>query len=178
MRDAALHAAAMANSVDIAVSSTRCPSRMKAVALFSTSAMIRFIASTARRGYWPAAVSAESMTASVPSRIAFATSLASARVGRGCVIIDSSICVAVITGRPIRLHNEMIRFWASGTSSNGNSTPRSPRATMTPSDARMMLSMFSSAESFSILATTRISFGIIARSSAMSCARRTKLSAR
>ena len=31
---------------------------------------------------------------------AFATSLASARVGRGCSIIDSSICVAVITGRP------------------------------------------------------------------------------
>ena len=41
-----------------------------------------------------------------------ATSLASARVGRGCVIIDSSICVAVITGRPSRLHSAMIRFCA------------------------------------------------------------------
>ena len=47
------------------------------------------------------AVSAESITASVPSMIALATSLASARVGRGLVTIDSSICVAVITGRPI-----------------------------------------------------------------------------
>src|ERR1051325_7108568 len=43
--------------------------------------MMRLIASTASRGYWPAAVSAESITASVPSMIAFATSLASARVG-------------------------------------------------------------------------------------------------
>ena len=65
--------------------------------------MMRRIASTASRGYSPAAVSAESITASVPSRIALATSLASARVGRGCSIIDSSICVAVITGRPMRL---------------------------------------------------------------------------
>src|SRR5437588_318725 len=38
------------------------------------------------------------MTASVPSKMALATSLASARVGRGFSIIDSSICVAVITG--------------------------------------------------------------------------------
>ena len=34
-------------------------------------------------GYWPTAVSPESMTAEVPSRIALATSLASARVGSG-----------------------------------------------------------------------------------------------
>ena len=40
------------------------------------------------------------MTADVPSRIAFATSLASARVGSAWWIIDSSICVAVITGFP------------------------------------------------------------------------------
>ena len=38
------------------------------------------------------------MTASVPSKMALATSLASARVGRGFSIIDSSIWVAVITG--------------------------------------------------------------------------------
>ena len=41
------------------------------------------MARTASRGYSPTAVSADSMTASVPSRIAFATSEASARVGRG-----------------------------------------------------------------------------------------------
>ena len=38
--------------------------------------------------------------ADVPSSTAFATSLASARVGSACSIIDSSICVAVITGFP------------------------------------------------------------------------------
>ena len=47
----------------------------------------------------PIAVSWESIRASVPSRIALATSVTSARVGRGEKTIDSSICVAVITGR-------------------------------------------------------------------------------
>ena len=55
---------------------------------------------TASSGYSPTAVSADSITASVPSRTAFATSLASARVGSGELIIDSSICVAVMTGLP------------------------------------------------------------------------------
>ena len=41
------------------------------------------MARTARTGYLPAAVSAESITASVPSMTALATSLTSARVGRG-----------------------------------------------------------------------------------------------
>ena len=45
----------------------------------------------------PAAVSAESITASVPSSTALATSNTSARVGNGEVIIDSIIWVAVIT---------------------------------------------------------------------------------
>jgi hypothetical protein len=36
----------------------------------------------------------------VPSSTALATSVASARVGRGFLIIDSSIWVAVITGLP------------------------------------------------------------------------------
>ena len=45
------------------------------------------------------AVSAESMTASVPSKTALATSEASALVGRRCWVIDSNICVAVITSR-------------------------------------------------------------------------------
>ena len=48
-------------------------------------------------GYLPTALSAESITASVPSITAFATSETSARVGTGLVIIDSIICVAVIT---------------------------------------------------------------------------------
>ena len=73
------------------------------------------------------------MTASVPSRIAFATSDTSARVGRGLWIIDSSICVAVITGTRCSCDSRISRFCTSGTSSNGSSTPRSPRATMMPS---------------------------------------------
>ena len=56
----------------------------------------RAIIATASTGYWPTAVSWESITASVPSRIALATSVTSARVGRAEVTIESSIWVAVI----------------------------------------------------------------------------------
>ncbi len=51
-------------------------------------------------GYCPRAVSPESISASLPSSTALATSEASARVGRGFCVMDSSICVAVITGTP------------------------------------------------------------------------------
>ena len=138
---------------------------------------MRRIASTAITGCRPAAVSAESIRASVPSRIAFATSLASARVGRGFWIIDSSICVAVITGRPSCPARRMIRFCTSGTSSKGSSTPRSPRATITASAERRISSMYVRAVSFSIFATISMPRGIIERSCAMSAARRTKLRA-
>ena len=57
-------------------------------------------ACTACTGKLPAAVSPESMTQSVPSSTALATSVASARVGRGLLIMLSSICVAVMTGLP------------------------------------------------------------------------------
>ena len=83
----------------------------------SISSMMLAMARTASTGYSPMAVSAESMTASVPSRMALATSDASARVGRGLCTMDSSIWVAVITGRARRLARAMRRFWASGTSS-------------------------------------------------------------
>jgi hypothetical protein len=46
-----------------------------------------------------------------------ATSLVSARVATGCVIIDSSIWVAVITGTASSLATLMISFWARGTRS-------------------------------------------------------------
>ena len=45
----------------------------------------------------------------------------------------------------------MIIFWITGTSSNGISTPISPRATMIPSDTRMISSIFSTPCIFSIL---------------------------
>ena len=95
--------------------------------------------------------------ASVPSRMALATSEASARVGRGLRIIESSIWVAVMTGLPASLQARMIRFWAMGTSSGGASTPRSPRATISPSEAARISSMQSSASGFSILAMMGVS---------------------
>ena len=79
------------------------------------------------------AVSPESISASVPSNTALATSLTSARVGDGAVIIDSNICVAVITGTPASTQWRTIRFCRWGTSSIGQSMPRSPRATITTS---------------------------------------------
>ena len=88
---------------------------------------------TASRGKSPLAVSPESITASVPSNTAFATSVISARVGSGLLIMLSSICVAVTTNLPAMLHLVMSIFCARATFSDGISMPRSPRATMTPS---------------------------------------------
>src|SRR5215475_9201910 len=67
------------------------------------------------------------MTQSVPSRIALATSVASARVGCRLRVIDSSICVAVMTGFPARTAFRMRLFWTTAICSIGVSTPRSPR---------------------------------------------------
>ena len=135
---------------------------------------------TASTGYFPDAVSAESITASDPSKIAFATSDASARVGRGFCVIDSSICVAVITGRRASRARAMIIFCTTGTRSGFISTPRSPRATITPSATRKIASRFSIASGFSSFAITgvsrparRIKFFAITTSSAC----RTKLTA-
>ena len=114
--------------------------------------MMRPIVRTASTGYCPIAVSAESITASVPSQTALATSLVSARVATGCVIIDSSICVAVITGMANSLATLMMSFWARGTRSGGICTPRSPRATISPSAPAAMPRTLSSASGRSILA--------------------------
>ncbi len=86
--------------------------------------------------------------------MALATSDASARVGSGWWIIDSSICVAVITGFPRSSARAMIRFWSSGTSAAPISTPRSPRATITACDSARMSSSTATASAFSILAIT------------------------
>lgn len=55
---------------------------------------------TAWYGLAPTLVSADSMSASAPSNTTVATSETSASVGRGWVIIDSSVWVAMITGLP------------------------------------------------------------------------------
>mmetsp|Transcript_10422 Transcript_10422/g.47034 ORF Transcript_10422/g.47034 Transcript_10422/m.47034 type:complete len:301 (+) Transcript_10422:843-1745(+) len=117
----------------------------------SASSQMPAMISTASRGYAPAAVSPESITQSVPSRTALATSVASARVGRGAPVMDSSIWVAVMTGLPLRLAFRIIIFWTQNIRSRGISMPRSPRATMTPSVYLRMSSKFAMPSSFSIL---------------------------
>ena len=121
---------------------------------FSVSRQVRCIASTASSGYFPAAVSPESMIASVPSSTALATSLTSARVGIGFSHIDSIICVATITGVQCFGASRMMRFCTGGTEASPISTPRSPRATITASDASRILSRFSTASARSTLATS------------------------
>ena len=120
----------------------------------SVELMIRAIVRTVSMGYSPTLVSPESITASAPSRTALATSEASALVGAGLVIIDSSIWVATITGFALRRAFSITRFCRNGTSSSGHSTPRSPRATMNPSKALITSSRLSMACGFSILAIT------------------------
>jgi putative Mn2+ efflux pump MntP len=65
---------------------------------------------TASSGKRPAADSPESITQSVPSRMALATSVDSARVGSLLATMDSSIWVAVITGLAARFARAMICF--------------------------------------------------------------------
>ncbi len=62
----------------------------------------------------------------------------------------------MITTLPAAFAIAMIRFWTIGTSSVPSSTPRSPRATMTPSVAARMDARLSTASGFSILAITGI----------------------
>ncbi len=120
------------------------------------------------------------MIASAPSSTALAQSEASARVGRGRVIIESSTWVATITGLAARRARWTARFCTIGTCSSGSSTPRSPRATMIPSKAWMISSRLSTACGFSILAITgtrRPTSSMILCTSATSTALRTKDSA-
>ena len=104
-----------------------------------------------------------------------ATSVTSARVGREEATIESSIWVAVITGRASAPASAMICFWTIGTSSISISMPRSPRATITQSVARTISSARVTACGFSILATS--GSRVCLRSSVMSSARRTNDSA-
>ena len=136
---------------------------------------MRAIASTARTGKLPAAVSAESITASVPSMTALATSSTSARVGIGDSTIDCSIWVAVITTRCRARVSRMIFFCRPGSSASPISTPKSPRATITTSLASITSARFSIASARSTLATSAASLPCeraIARASSMSAALR------
>ena len=117
---------------------------------------MRSIICTARTGYSPTAVSADNMTASVPSRTAVATSVTSALVGRGECVIDSSISVAVIDTLALALVRARMSFCADGTLSIDSSTPRSPRATMAPCASVRMSSRFAYPTALSILAITGV----------------------
>ena len=116
-----------------------------------TTAPMLFMVLTVSTGYLPTAVSPLSITASAPSSRAFATSLASALVGLGFFIMDSSIWVATMTGLPLLLQASMIFFCSSGTSHGGISMPRSPLATMMPSLASIISLMLCTASPCSIL---------------------------
>lgn len=94
----------------------------------SVESTILAIVWTVIAGYLPTLVSPESITASAPSRMAFATSEVSARVGTGLSVIDEHL------GRDddrcaIRLAFRTMSFCTIGTASRGSSTARSPRAT-------------------------------------------------
>mmetsp|Transcript_71618 Transcript_71618/g.202175 ORF Transcript_71618/g.202175 Transcript_71618/m.202175 type:complete len:243 (+) Transcript_71618:16-744(+) len=116
----------------------------------SACTQMRRIMLTAASGNRPFAVSPESITTSVPSSTAFRTSVASARVGRGILSIESSICVAVTTNFPRMLHFAMSIFCTSPTFSMSISMPMSPRATMMPSLSSMISSMLLMPSWFSI----------------------------
>mmetsp|Transcript_46230 Transcript_46230/g.104173 ORF Transcript_46230/g.104173 Transcript_46230/m.104173 type:complete len:315 (+) Transcript_46230:431-1375(+) len=124
----------------------------------SASRQTLAIVETASFGYLPLAVSPDSITQSAPSSTAFATSLASARVGRGLLVIDSSIWVAQITGLPAMLHLAIIIFCARNTFSVGISIPRSPRATITPSVSARISSKLRIPSWFSIFEMIRMRF--------------------
>ena len=94
------------------------------------------------KGKRPLVVSPEVMVASVRSSTALVISATSARVGLGLLSMDSSICVAQMTYLPASMVLPMIYFCASTTFSMGSSMPRSPRATMMPSECWMISSMF------------------------------------
>ena len=66
--------------------------------------------------------------------------------------MESSIWVAVTTILPFWFAFLMMLFWMIGTSSSGTSTPRSPRATMTPSASSRISSMLLTPWTDSILA--------------------------
>ena len=91
--------------------------------------------------------------------------------------MESSICVATITGFAFSRAICTARFCTSGTCSKGTSTPKSPRATITASKARMMDSRASTASGFSSLAMTgtrRPSSSMISWTRSISAGERTK----
>lgn len=97
------------------------------------------------------AVYPEVIVASARSKTAFVISETYARVGLGLVCIDSTICVATMANFPALMHFVTMSFCNSMIFSKGVSMPKSPLATMTPSLASTISSMFYKACLFSTL---------------------------
>ena len=89
----------------------------------------------------------------------------------------SSICVATITGLPAARQARVSRFWIGGTCCTGSSTPRSPRATMMPSEASRISAKALTAAGFSIFDRIAARPSASSRASKTSLGRCTKLSA-
>ena len=90
--------------------------------------------------------------------------------------MDSSICVATMTGFACSRAAWMARLCTSGTCWSGSSTPRSPRATINPSKAATTSSNAATASGFSSLASTgtrRPTSSVTARTNSTSDGRRT-----
>lgn len=85
-------------------------------------------------GKRPLVVSPEVMVASVRSRMALVISETSALVGLGLLSIDSSICVAQTTYLPASIVLPIMYFCKRTTFSIGTYIPKSPLATMIPSE--------------------------------------------
>mmetsp|Transcript_22889 Transcript_22889/g.58376 ORF Transcript_22889/g.58376 Transcript_22889/m.58376 type:complete len:221 (-) Transcript_22889:728-1390(-) len=110
---------------------------------------------TASSGYLPRRVSAPSRMPSTPSSTALATSVASARVGRGVLTMVSTTRV-MSTGLPTRLHAWMSVFCTSAIFSGSQSRPRLPRLMTMPSASLRMPWKLSSAWRVSILASSLV----------------------
>ena len=82
-----------------------------------------------------------------------------------------------MTGLAAKRHFRMSRFWMGGTFCTGSSTPKSPRATIIPSDTAKMSLNASTAAGFSIFDKTAARPCASSRASATSAGRCTKLSA-
>ena len=91
--------------------------------------------------------------------------------------MDSNICVATITGLATSRQRSTRRFWMGGTFCTGSSTPKSPRATMIPSETFRISSKCCTAEGFSIFDRIAARPSASSRASIKSCGLCTKDSA-
>mmetsp|Transcript_24424 Transcript_24424/g.37111 ORF Transcript_24424/g.37111 Transcript_24424/m.37111 type:complete len:203 (-) Transcript_24424:298-906(-) len=144
---------------------------------FSASSTILLMVRKVSTGKLPLATSPLNITMLLPSSTAFATSQASARVGKGLSSMEASISVAQTMILLVARVFWIIHFWAIQIFSMGISIPRSPRATMMPSATSKISSKFAIPSTFSILAMILMLSPQCFRHSLMSSALCTKLRA-